>query len=362
MGDSQVDSTKEQAPASASVGAADILEDLLQEIEETRIADFKSRIRPKRKQDYLWLSQVHTCTRHNFYIMTEGDKRPPFDEYVQMLVESGNIIEDEVKAWLNKKHFDLIAVQEAVEIRNAAGELIGKGLIDGKIRWRGKRVKIDRPVDFPVEIKKMNPNVWARINTVDDLFKFAYTEKYVRQLLSYLHGNGLEAGFFLIDDGSNHWKLIPVYWGNHIEYIELMLRNMEQAFAAKKSGKAPERIKFNSRLCGPCDFAGICLPEVTIEAGDRLEDDEWRAHLERELEIKPIAKEYGNLHEESKEFFKKRGTCVVNGIFEVKVKESESTRIDKTQMSMGEIQKFSKTTPGKKVFIKRLVDDAPSSK
>ena len=216
------------------------VDELIDDIVETRKTELAAKIRPQEKRPYMYLSDIHQCSRHNFYSMTEGDKRKPVDDWLQGLFDAGKLWEDEIVRELTKMRFEVIAGQQSVEVKYGGrvkslnGQVIGRGRIDGMIRYRSMR--------FPMEIKSMGENKFRSVNTIDDLFKVEYTEKYLRQILLYLYGNNLETGLFILTDRSGHWKLIPVCLGNYLDYVEKILRNMEATWEAKAAGKEPDRI------------------------------------------------------------------------------------------------------------------------
>lgn len=299
---------------------APAVDKLASEILEARLTHLKSRIRPQDKRDYMYLSDVHACTRHNFYSMAEGDKRKPMDEFVQARMEAGEIWEPKIISQLTDMGFQWVEGQVRVEIKNRSGEKIGSGKIDGKIAYGGRR--------FPCEIKNLSENVFRRIQSVEDLFKTEWTEKYLRQLLLYMYGHNEEQGLFIITDRGGLWRVIPIYLGNHLDYAERVLKNMEAAFEAKKIGQAPDRIPYQHRLCGPCQFATVCQPTTVIEGGEVLEDPEIAAMLEQHELLKAKADDYKEIHESVKALFQGKPETTVNGRFIVKPKKSSRASYD----------------------------------
>jgi len=279
-----------------------VAEDLANDIVETRSQATKQKIRVQVKRPYMYLSDVHQCTRHNFYSMVDGDKRRPFTPWVQELVESGNVWERETVRELMGLGYDVIAGQQPIEIKYK-GVVIGKGKIDGKIKFKKKAI--------PFEIKSLGENIFRGINSVDDFFKYEFTEKYIRQLLMYLWGEGIESGIFIINDRGNHWKVETVHLGNYLDYCEKVLRNMERAWDAKLAGKEPDRISYNHRICGNCQFNAICCPEMVIEGGVTLNDPELEEKIRRHESLKPLAKEYKDSHEDLAALFKKKAPTTI---------------------------------------------------
>lgn len=265
--------------------------------------------RTPEKRDYMYLSDIHSCGRHNFYSMAEGDKRKPFSEWTDGNLEAGEIWEDVTVSWLGEMGFRVNERNVPVQIKSRSGKLIARGRIDGTVTFKGSVI--------PAEIKNLDPNVFGRINEVDDLFRQEWTEKYVRQLLMYLYGRNEEAGLFIIGDRAMHYKILVVFLGNYIEYAERVLQLIEKAHAAKEAGQAPDRITYNHRLCGNCQFAHVCLPTMVLEGAETLTDPELEAKLARHEELKPLAKQYDELHDDVVAFFKEKPQVTVGGRFVV---------------------------------------------
>ncbi len=300
------------------------IEGLIQDIWKAREDDLKGQIRPQSKRNYMYLSDIHSCVRHNYYSMAEGDKRKPFETYVIALMNSGNVWERETVRELMKYGFEVVLAQQTIvipyagRIKKLQGKTAARGKIDGMILYKRDQI--------PFEIKSMGQNVYARIETVEDLFSNEWTEKYVRQLLMYLYGNNKEYGFFLLNDRSGHWKMIPVYLGNWLDYAEKTLRLIEDAWEAKALDKIPDRIPYNHKICGRCNFNTICCPETVIEGGAVLDDPELEARLARHSELKPMHKEYGDLHEDLRALFKdKPQTTIGHFIVQPKLTEKKAT-------------------------------------
>jgi len=307
-------------PAEASVIEPAPLEELIDEIVEVRKQRMLAKIRKQEKRNYMYLSDIHKCTRHNYYSMVEGDKRRPINEWLQSLFDAGNIFEDEVVRELLAMRFRVVKAQQSIRVmyggrvEKLRGQIIGSGKIDGMISYKGH--------EFPLEIKSLDSNVYRAINTIEDLFKHEYTEKYLRQLLMYLYGNNMEAGFFLINDRGGHWKLIPVYLGNHLDYCEKVLRTMEAAFEAKAKGEVPDRITYNHRTCGNCQFNAVCCPETILEGADVLDDPDLEAEIARHEELKPKAKEYDEVHASLKMLFREKPQTTIGHFIVVPKKTS----------------------------------------
>jgi len=317
-----------------------VIEDLMDDIFESRKKEIARNIRPQNKRPYLYLSDIHFCNRHNYYSMVEGDKRRPINDYVQLLFESGNIWERETIRELMLLGFDVMAGQQSVEVKyggklvDERGKIIGKGRIDGKIKYKKQII--------PFEIKSLGENVYRKIESVEDLFKYEFTEKYVRQFLMYLYGDAIEAGIFIINDRSGHWKIMVIYLGNFLDYCEKVLRNMEAAWEAKIAEKEPDRIPYNHRLCGNCQFNAVCVPETIIEGGETLEDPELEAKISRHEEIHELKKEYDDIHDDLKALFKAKPQTTIGKFIVTPKKTTKLGGYDYKQLPKETLDKIAK--------------------
>lgn len=275
------------------------LEELIDAMVAAGDAELTAKLERKQpeKKEYMYLSDVHACVRHNYYSMAEGDKRQPFKKWTLGNLEAGELWEEQTVAYLGRLGFKVVERDVRVRITSRKGELIASGKIDGKVqKERGSTL-------FPIEIKSLDPNMFHRIQEVDDLFRVEWTSKYVRQLLMYLYGQSIEAGLFVLNDRANHFKYLPVYLGNYMDEAERTLQLIEKAHEALKAGKVPDRIPYNHKLCGNCQFNHICTPTVVVEGAEAFEDPELEALLERHETLKPFVKEFDEVHETVKALF-----------------------------------------------------------
>lgn len=335
------------------------VERLIDEIKAARSAKTKARIRKSESIPNFYLSSQHTCTRSLYYQLTEGDKRPPFNEYVQDLVDSGRDQEKIVKRELLEMGFELTMADERVvipyhgQVKELRGKTMATGRIDGLIRYEGKEIVC--------EIKSTGENMFKRLVDADSLLKFEHTERYMRQLLTYLYAKNQEEGFFLIVDGRGHWNLFPIYLGNFLAEAELSLKKMEAAFEAAKSphiGAPPDRISYHSGICGKCQFNPICLPDQVIAGADSIDDPEVEASLARHEELRPAVAEYDDLHSTISDLFKGRPRTTVGMRFQVTCATQKRKKVDTKLLDPEVLKEITSETEITIVKIKDLL--APS--
>jgi len=147
----------------------------------------------------------------------------------------------------------------------------------------------------------MNPNIFNQIKSIDDFQKKPHLRKYMRQLQMYLYGNNLESGVFILTDCLGHIKIIPVY----LDYgeCEAILQKIERVDMAIQAKKLPERIVYDPSICGQCPFASTCLVDITNKPAEIIIDENVEQIVSRHEELKPLAKEYDEIHEQIKTKF-----------------------------------------------------------
>ena len=332
------------------------VEGLIEAIASKEAVRLRSDINSPSSQPYFYLSNIHSCQRHLYYLLTEGENRPPIDEHLAALFAEGKAQELRVKAELANDGFEMIRAQERIEVPYQGpvaalrGQIMAVGKIDGMIQYDG--------INIPVEVKAMNPNMYGRINSVDDLLDYDYTQKYVRQLLMYMYAKESEFGLFIISDFMGHRKRIPVFLGNHLEVAEAALRTMEKSWEAKASGQIPDRIAFHSKVCGRCPFQATCLPSESIGGADAVDDPALEALLTKHQELKAVAGEFKEVDEAVKDAFKNRPTTTVSGHYEVGFAVRKVKRLNKDLLTEDEVKRATEEKEERHLKIRDLTEAA----
>lgn len=241
------------------------------------------------------LSDIGECDRQMVYSVTNWKDRPPIEPSLKARFEAGNTAEREVVGELRQLGYDVVLQQEVIEIHNRKGELIGRGKIDGQIKFQGFK--------FPVEVKSMHPNVFDRINTIDDFKKKPYLRKYIRQLLMYLFGKEVQQGIFLLTNCLGAWKIIVM--NLDLAEAEQALQRLERVDVALKNKTLPERIEFDDELCGQCPFMMICVPDVMRTEAELFTDEVFLSDLDRRDKLRAARDEYEALDKSVKDQVKR---------------------------------------------------------
>ena len=227
---------------------------LIQSIQKAREKSLLSRIGRPSKREILWFSDVHTCDRRNFYAMAEGDQRAMWGPNVQAKMNAGSEWENINKRELSALGFEPLLSQEVCEIKRG-GKTIARGKTDFSLASLSDRHKI-----YPFEHKCVQKQVFDAVNNWRDLLRNVWTTKYVRQLMLYMYAKNVALGAFMLCDFQGHWKLLDV----ELDYdmCEETIKHLENSIAAFDKGEAPQRVVYSKEMCGKCDFALICIPDI----------------------------------------------------------------------------------------------------
>lgn len=280
---------------------------LAQEIMAKRERKLATDIGRSQKREIMSFGDVHDCDRHNWYGMVEGDQRSKWDSFVQAKLDAGKARELNIKRELLELGYEPLMAGEVLEIKSESGAVLARGRTD---------LSLSLPSNFrktvPVEVKCMQPYMWSSVMHWRDLLRNSWTRKYVRQLFLYMHAKGLSEGLFLIDDFAGHWKILPV----EIDEVFLSdtLEKIKVATDARTSGVAPERIPYDHKLCGMCNFQHVCIPDIKQDPRLKVIENEQLAEmLERRSKLLDKWSEVEKINKAIKGFFKD----VKDGVFTI---------------------------------------------
>ena len=284
---------------------------LAQEIQKRRDEYYAKKARVSR-QVCPRASSITSCAREMVLSIKHWDKKTPPDTYLMQRFQEGNDQERKVIRDLMDIGFEVSQGQIPFEIKGRGYRVIITGHIDGKLRWAGK--------DIPFEVKSLNPNIWNQIETADDLNKWDWTRKYLRQMQIYLYGNNEEEGLFIITDCLGHWKFLPVTFD--CLQMEAILCRCEEVMdyvegKNETPGELPEFCDDQS-ICRKCwAFGSLCQPPINFGEGLQVIDNEdMEETLKRREKLKETSKEYIGLDKEVKAYFKEKSHCIC-GNFEI---------------------------------------------
>lgn len=221
-------------------------------------------------------SGIDKCARAMYHQIVSWQDRQPFTTYQVARMQRGSDIEERVLApFLMQLGFQWLEGQTKVAIHDQDGRVICTGHIDGILGYRGHR--------FTVDIKTMHPQIFGRIDTLEDLMNDPWCYHYVYQILMYMHAYELETGMLLIDDCLGHFKTILVHREDHEELVAELLQRCELVVDAVRDQEPPDYID-DPTVCTRCRWKeqGVCNPPLDFAehggglkliANERLEQD-----------------------------------------------------------------------------------------
>lgn len=246
------------------------VETLKAELEKRREERLQKKISNYPRKNLI-LSDLGDCDRQMAYGVKEWKHKPLPDTKLQARFEVGNLIEREMTRELLEMGFDFVGGQDTVTVQGKGGVLLATGRIDGFIQWERERI--------PVEFKSMNPNIYDQVESIEDFQKKPWLRKYTRQLMMYMFGHGKEYGLFGLNNclGGIKWFILYLDLGE----CELLLQRMENVVKHLAIDSLPDRIEYRHDICGRCDFADICLPDVIRDQASVVTDEEVLGRLSR---------------------------------------------------------------------------------
>jgi hypothetical protein len=269
------------------------VKDLIAMIEERRQTELERRISAYPRNNPI-ASDLGPCTREMALAMLHWKERPLFGPDLKARFERGNLIENAVLNELAALGITVRVERRPFEILDRRREkLIMRGKIDGFVQYDGR--------DYPMEVKSLDPNIFRQIHAVEDFTRYGFMAKYPKQLQSYLYNEAIDEGFFLLDDCTGRWKLIPVTLD--LVLVEAILQQCEAAVEAVSrvragAGEADVLPAYHEdpSVCRRCwCFGRVCTPPAEYHGLAMETDPEFEAQLDRRAELEKAHKEYEDL-------------------------------------------------------------------
>lgn len=245
-------------------------------------------------------SDLSLCAREQALAILHWQDRPGFPIETLARFEIGKDAEAPIERRLADYGFRVQEQQRAFELKGRNGLVILRGTIDGKIKWQGKL--------YPFDTKTVDPLIYPRLRTLEDLKAHPFFQKWPRQIMTYEYLDNDETGFLLLQNLRGPWRLIEVPMD--YEEMETILQRAEAAvdavMAIRRDGEseadALPDFTTDVQACNRCWARGrVCFPPGVGADGLRvLDDDELEAKLRRREELAASAAEYGALDAEIK--------------------------------------------------------------
>lgn len=253
------------------------------------------------------------CPRYLVLVRTDTDKLPLHNIGLQRIFDEGKEQEKIIRREIEDAGYEIKDVQRDEKWKH----LNITGHIDGKIILNGMT-----PI---LEIKSCSPNIYPAIANVRDAkdlrdSKYSWIRKYYAQMQGYHLLFNEELGVIFFKNKSTGEKH-QIESRLDYEYCEKMCAVIEEVNdRVERNDPWPAEPK---EACKRCGFAKtMCFPDQDYGPGiELISDDELESKLIRWHELKPAAKEYGDLDKEIKEYFK--GKSAIVGEFLIESKEHE---------------------------------------
>jgi len=263
-----------------------------------------------------WASLLGSrCLRQLVYYRTDWNKIPNVSVELAGIFETGKFLEPHIIHIYNQIALD---THQAWRLSNTGKSISDKTLDDAQIGAAtdsfvlcfypgdGQGIKGQWKREGVLEIKTLNPNIIARIHTIDDFENFPWMMKYIAQLQTYTLGLGYERGFFLLVNKANlfdhRWIEVPLDY----QYAENLLQKAHAVNEHVAAGTLPDKINRPDE-CSRCPFNSICMPEVVSDGTCKIVVDDELEQILRDRE------EYAAAHKMYEAADKALGNRLVKG-------------------------------------------------
>ncbi len=239
------------------------------------------------------------CPSGDRYAVLIRQHAPPLcDPAMQLIYEQGELQEKHVSLRLQLDGWrisDPLNKTVAWPRYQLTGHLDRLGQLPPEV---AERLGLDPLAIYPLEIKSMSPYIWEAINSVGDLMKArqAWLRKYVGQLVLYLWLEEKPSGIFVfLNKSTGMLKFFIVHMGDWMTKATELLDRCARVNRHIAEDTCPEVTGYEESVCSRCDMKTICLPGEAGEGALPFPSDEMAEALERREELRPLAKEYGDL-------------------------------------------------------------------
>lgn len=231
-----------------------------------------------------FVTQIGGCLRRGVYERSHWQEKELHSPEVQLIFDEGHYQEEQVLKDLAAAGVTVIEQQTMYEWP----EYQITGHIDGKIIYEA--------VAYPLEIKSMNPNIFAQVNSFEDFKKKPWTRAYMAQIMLYMLMQGVDKAIFLLKDKSNG-LLKQIIVDLDYELGEYCIKAAETINKHVAGKTLPDRID-DREVCKKCPYKILCLPDIDLGVPLKLVDDPlYEKRLNRYYEIKENADEAKKLWE-----------------------------------------------------------------
>ena len=237
-----------------------------------------------------FVPELDGCPRRGVYARTKWNEATLYDVDAQMRFDEGKHQEKQVLKAFMDADVDIIETQTAF----SWPEYEISGTLDGAIPLDAEDGgRFAGPI-LPFEIKSADPNIFARIHSVEDLMTKFWLKPYLCQITLYAMHKNAEYGIILFKNKSSG-EMRPIIVPLDYDLGEACLRTAESINAHIKAGTTPEMTD-NRDACEHCPFSHICLPGIDFGEPLKIKDDpQFEKKIDRWMEVNEAGKEAGKL-------------------------------------------------------------------
>jgi len=264
----------------------------------------------------------HPCPRYLCYRQVAWRRQKKITPRLKMLFQVGNEHGEAVVRILQDAFRDnqqwRSTLVEQMEVPLPENDDGVHGRIDCVLKFPMNTETERMSCYIPTEVKGMADATYNKINSVQDMLTdpATYVNKYPAQLTMYCHYAEVPHGLFVWrNKQTGAIKGIPLdydpkYAEGLVKKARLVKRSVEKFKRAKtdegKEKSLPDRIKWRGRVCGRCDFLGVCLPDMDQTAGieNLLGDTELHDCLVNRMECLEASKVFKKADKELKDHLK----------------------------------------------------------
>jgi len=216
----------------------------------------------------------HPCARHLVLRRTDGEKADLPSPSLAGLFGTGNVLEPVIERILSSAGQ---AADPRWRIVGSQKELVStvltdhqiSGHIDGVIQTQEGDIWKDYGV---CDIKTSNPNVFNNLSDVESLEKYFWTQRYIAQLTVYALGTEQKRCVLIFINKANLFEIKIIEWELDMKIAEELLAKARLINDHIRGGTLPDKLN-RPDICGRCEMAHVCLPELKGTTGLKIISD-----------------------------------------------------------------------------------------
>lgn len=239
----------------------------------------------------------HPCIRNLIYRRTAWDKAQPISVGLAGVYETGHELQPVIERILSAAGQAATprwrVIGSETELRS---ELLEKYQISGHIDGVIQVQDGDSWDDYGVcDIKTSTPNVFNNLSDYDSLSKYPWMENYIAQLSVYAIGTSQTRCLLIFVNKANLFEVKVIEWDLDQAFAETLLKKAQAINDFIVEGELPPKIN-RPDICGRCQFAAECMPDLEAAEGMTIvADEDLTELLDRRAELQAASKEFAGI-------------------------------------------------------------------